>query len=118
MQYLATAKWLLATGGHAILTTVIENAELLGAQLGVWPNHYLPSIPNLPYQYAVYTNFDAAQLAQPNPEVPHDPDTFLSAPREAARAAVTETPLTGKGASYDFEAMIEAELRRQGAAVQ
>lgn len=118
MQYVATAKWLLAPGGHAVLTTVIENAELLGEQLGVQPNHYLPSIPNLPYQYAVYTNFDAPQLAQTNPEVPHDPVAFLSAPREAARAAVTETPLAGKGASYDFEAMIEAELRRHAAAAQ
>ena len=118
MQYVATAKWLLAPGGRAVLTTVIENAELLGEQLGVWPNNYLPSIPNLPYQYAVYTNFDAAQLAQPNPEVPHDPVAFLSAPREAVRAAATETPLKGCGASYDFEAMIEAELRRQEAAVQ
>ena len=74
-------------------------------------------------QYAVFSNFVATELDAPNPEVPHDPHEFLAAAasrttssRDAAVAAEAEAPLRGGGNSYDFEAMLEAELRRQEAA--
>lgn len=115
--YVQTARYLLAPGGRVVLTTVIENAQLLNEQLGVRPNRYLPAIPNLPYQYAVYTNFAAAQLDQPNPEVPHDPDVFLAAPSQVPQQpTAAEAPLRGAGHSYDFEAMLERELQRQAVA--
>ena len=115
LLYVKTARYLLAPGGRAVLTTVIENAQLLQEHLGVKPNRYLPAIPNLPYQYAVYTNFSAAKLDQTNPEVPHDPDTFLAAPSQlpSQQSAAVEAPLRGAGHAYDFEAMIERELQRQ-----
>lgn len=65
-------------------------------------------------QYAVYTNFRTAVLDERNPEVAHDPAAFFAAPREAAPPSA-EAPLRGAGHSYDFEAMLEAELRRQEA---
>ena len=117
LLYVQAAKHLLSPGGRVVCTTVIENAPLLEAELGVRPHRYLPAIPNLPYQYAVYTNFPAAQLDRPNPEVPHDPDLFLSAPCPVAgppRSAAAEAPLTGAGHAYDFEAMVERARQRQG----
>lgn len=114
-QYIETARHLLApAGGLVVLTTVLENARLLAESLDAQPNTFLPSIPNLPYQYAVYTNFRTAVLDERNPEVAHDPAAFFAAPREAAPPSA-EAPLRGAGHSYDFEAMLEAELRRQEA---
>jgi len=91
-------------------TTVIENRNLLSAELGVSPHRYLPSIPNLPYQYALYTNFEAAALDCANAEVPLDPDELLSSEAAeraegAAAARDTEPPVRGGGggggAAYD-----------------
>ena len=116
LLYVQAAKYLLAPDGQVVCTTVIENAPLLEQHLGVRPSRYLPSIPNLPYQYALYTNFPAAQLDQPNPEVPHDPDDFLAAASRPPppQSAAAEEPLRGAGQNpYDFEAMIERELQRQ-----
>ena len=48
------------------------------------PNVFLPSIPNLPYQYATFTNFHSPALSVRNPEVAQDPDEILHASREAA----------------------------------
>lgn len=124
-QYVATAKWLLdGDAGRVLCTTVIENAPLLKSALGAQPNVYLPSIPQLPYQYAAYTNYAAPALQVRNLEVAHDPDELLSAapPTSAAgggsgaSVAAAEAPIRGSGpGGYDFEAMIEAELRRSAA---
>jgi len=118
-SYATTAKWLLPEDGSGLIlgTTIIENAPLLEELLGVRPNVFLPSIPNLPYQYATYSNFSAAALKWRNEEVPHDPESFLSQAQdgaEANRRPADELPIvggSGQGA-YDFEAMIEAELKR------
>ena len=119
LLYVQAAKYLLAPDGLVVCTTVIENAPLLEQHLGVRPSRYLPAIPNLPYQYALYTNFPAAQLDRPNPEVPHDPDAFLAASGPPPpQAAAPEEPLRGAGQNpYDFEAMIERELQRQAQGV-
>lgn len=122
--YAATARMLLAPGdGRLIIgTTVVENAELLREELGIRPHLFLPSIPHLPYQYALFSNCAAPQLDTPNQDVDTDPHDFL---KEAAAAAANrdrseaarslETPLrdtAGVAAPYDFEAMLEAALRR------
>ena len=44
----------------------------MGELLGVRPQRFLPSIPHLVYQYALYTNYDSERLAQRNPEIPDD----------------------------------------------
>jgi len=124
--YAEAAKVLLAPDGLVVGTTVVENATLLYELLGVRPNAYLPSIPNLPYQYCVYTNFQAQQLNQNNPEVPeHDPQAMLEAARGAQSAGrpagreEEDRPIRGTGSSaYDFEEMVrraeEAERRAAG----
>ena len=104
-------------GGRVVATTVIENAALLHEQLlQVEPTRFLPGIPNLPYQYAVYTNFDAPRLAEPNAEVPHDPDALIASQRGAAAkeaaARAAEAPVRGG----DFEAMLAAALAAEGGA--
>ena len=128
--YAETASLLLKPGGLVVLTTVIENAPLLADIFpgGVRPHIFMPSIPNLPYQYATYTNFDAPRLAKPNPEVPHDPDAFLaSASRDpdAKPSRDEERPIQASGAvpggAYDFDEMVrraeaEEEARRAAAA--
>ena len=119
-QYSKTAKFLLAEDGFVLGTTILENATLLHELLGVRPNNYLPSIPHLPYQYATFTNYQTAALQQRNPEVDHDPQEFLNASREAALdrgPTSAEVPIRGAGASYDFEAMLEAELKRAAGGV-
>ena len=55
--------------GRVILTTILENEALLWAELGAAPNVFRPSIPNLVYQYHIFTNYPAACLAEVNPEV-------------------------------------------------
>ena len=119
-QYVKTARWLLhGDGGLVLLTTVVENAPFLHNALGVTPNVFLPSIPELPYQYAVYSNFEAAALQLRNAEVPQDPEEILAAAREppaAAAARDVEAPIRGVGAgAYDFEALLQAELARHEA---
>ena len=109
-----------------VLTTVIANAPLLAELFsGVRPHVWLPSIPNLPYQYAAYTNFDAPRLSKPNPEVPHDPDAFLASASRGSEEASRddERPIqasgAGPGGAYDFDEMVrraEAEEARRAAA--
>ena len=117
--YAQTAALLLHPGGHVIGTTIIENARLLEELLNVRPTAFLPSIPNLPYQYATFASFEAVALARRNEEVSQDPEIFLAAAKPAATPRVeaghADMPIRGSGqGSYDFEAMIEAELRREG----
>jgi hypothetical protein len=106
-QYAQTAGLLLREGGRVVLTTVIENAPLLRSLLGVRPTLFLPSIPNLPYQYATFANFQAPELTAANPEVPHDPHAFLASTAGAEPPArEAERPISGAGSSYDFEEMV------------
>jgi hypothetical protein len=119
--YAQTARWLLAPGGGVVIaTTVVENARLIAELLGAHPNRWLPSIPHLPYQYALYTSFrDDAALARPNAEVPLEPDELLRDAGEGqaldqSRARAAERPVGGAGNGYDFEAMIEKAMRAGG----
>ena len=117
-QYIATAKLMLVERGLLVLTTVLENAEVLASALGVHPNTFLPSIPNLPYQYALYTNFHDSALDVRNEEVADDPAEFLAnvplQPLTSSPDGRREAPLRGAGSgAYDFDAMVEAELARQ-----
>lgn len=125
-QYSETVRLLRGEGGSIILTTVIENAPLLDSLLGVQPRRFLPSIPNLPYQYATYTNFDSPRLAMRNPEVPHDPDALIEAARCSSQSSreskhvEADRPINGAGAAYDFDEMVrraeQAEAAAMGAA--
>lgn len=55
--------------GLVLLTTILENAPLLEELFGVKPNKFRPSIPNLVYQYHIFTNYNSTGLSEVNPEV-------------------------------------------------
>ena len=57
---------------NVIATTVDENAALLKALFGCQSTAFKPSIPNLVYQYSVFTNFASDCLNARNPEIPLD----------------------------------------------
>ena len=61
---------LVGTRGLFIGTSVIENADLLKELFDAHPTPFLPSIPNLVYQYNLFTNFrPKSALAESNPEI-------------------------------------------------
>lgn len=53
-----------------ICTTIVENAALLQRLLNVTPQRFLPSVPNLIYQYSIFTNYSSPKLEVDNPELP------------------------------------------------
>jgi len=55
--------------GHVIATTVAENIDIMDELFHAKPTVFRPTIPNLVYQYNVYTNFDCEALSTVNPEV-------------------------------------------------
>jgi len=55
--------------GLVLLTTILENAPLLEELFGVRPNKFRPSVPNLVYQYHIFTNYKSTGLSEVNPEV-------------------------------------------------
>uniref|UniRef100_A0A7S2MJD6 Protein-lysine N-methyltransferase n=1 Tax=Helicotheca tamesis TaxID=374047 RepID=A0A7S2MJD6_9STRA len=75
-KYTETATFLLkgdpkesSSASLVIGTTVQENAPFMEKLLGVKPAKFLPSIPNLVYQYSVFTNFTSTVLSNANPEI-------------------------------------------------
>lgn len=70
-KYAATTEALAASPKPLVLaTTVHENAPLMKDLFDTTPTVFQPSIPNLVYQYACFTNFPCDCLAQPNEEIP------------------------------------------------
>ena len=69
-KYAESSKLLLRSGGKALGTTIFENAELLQELLQLKPTNFQPSIPNLVYQYHLYTSYPSDVFAAKNPEIP------------------------------------------------
>ncbi|GBG59603.1 hypothetical protein CBR_g49867 [Chara braunii] len=69
-KYAETAKLLLIPNGRVILSTIPENAMFLKRMLGVEPQLFRPSIPNLVYQYAFFVNYESPYFSVVNPELP------------------------------------------------
>lgn len=59
-----------AEGCSVLCTTVFENAPLMDELFHAKPQAFMPSIPNLVYQYNLYTNYKSAVFDQRNPEIP------------------------------------------------
>ena len=71
-KYAQTARALATSNQQqplVIATTVIENAPLMKKLFSATPTEFQPSIPNLVYQYACFTNFPCDCLSQPNEEI-------------------------------------------------
>ncbi|CAM9116743.1 unnamed protein product [Ascophyllum nodosum] len=73
-QYAAAARLLLRPGGagRVLCSTISENASSMNELLGATPCKFKPSIPNLVYQYELFTNYHSERLNVPNPEIPSD----------------------------------------------
>ena len=69
-KYAQTAKALAVSDQPLVVaTTVVENAPLMKELFDATPTEFQPSIPNLVYQYACFTNFPCVCLSQPNEEI-------------------------------------------------
>jgi len=55
--------------GLVMATTVAENQEIMKELFHATPTVFKPKLPNLVYQYNVYTNFYSELLSKPNPEI-------------------------------------------------
>ena len=71
-KYTEAAKLLLRPGGLVLASTIPENAEFMLELLDVKPQVFKPSIPNLVYQYVLYTSYPSDNLSKPNPEIPDE----------------------------------------------
>lgn len=68
-KYAITTRLLLRPGGRVLCTTIAENADMMKDLLDLQPVRFRPSIPNLVYQYCVYTNYTSDRLDVLNPEI-------------------------------------------------
>ena len=57
-------------GGHALLSTIDENEEMILEIMGAKRRAFRPSIPNLVYQYSFYTTYEHPDLDEKNAEIP------------------------------------------------
>lgn len=100
-KYAQTTKLLLREGGRVLCTTIAENAPMMEELLNIAPVLYRPSIPNLVYQYSMYTNYASEALARLNPEVDDEDwrSSAISAPagRGEASSCSTEAPIRVAG---------------------
>jgi hypothetical protein len=80
-KYAATTKLLLleettsdredhSKANCILLSTIAENEAMMKELLQVNPVAFQPSIPNLVYQYNLYTNYNSERLAKVNEEIP------------------------------------------------
>ena len=72
-KYTVAAKLLLIPEGGLVLgSTIDENEGFMQVLLGCQRKTYRPSIPNLVYQYSLYSNYESEGLNNPNPEIVMD----------------------------------------------
>mmetsp|Transcript_6144 Transcript_6144/g.13271 ORF Transcript_6144/g.13271 Transcript_6144/m.13271 type:complete len:184 (+) Transcript_6144:1969-2520(+) len=69
-KYAAAARLLAAPGCKIVLSTIQENQDMMLELLDVKPQKFLPSIPNLVYQYFLYCSYESARFSESNPEIP------------------------------------------------
>ncbi|CDW78226.1 UNKNOWN [Stylonychia lemnae] len=69
-KYSEAAKFLVKDGGKILLSTIDENEPFIMELLGASKRAFRPSIPNLVYQYSLYSNYDSEGLNNKNPEIP------------------------------------------------
>jgi len=83
-KYAETTRFLVREGGRILCTTINENDGMMQELLGTTPVLFRPSIPNLVYQYSVYTNYSSEGLARLNPEI-DDCDWRAVEPKQCAK---------------------------------
>ncbi|KRW99557.1 hypothetical protein PPERSA_01203 [Pseudocohnilembus persalinus] len=74
-KFAETAKYIIKKDkdnkieGKILSSSIDENQEMLDELLGLKIRKFRPLIPNLVYQYSLYSNYEDEQLDQENPEV-------------------------------------------------
>eukprot|EP00743_Colponemidia_sp_Colp-15_P009033 GILK01009858.1.p1 GENE.GILK01009858.1~~GILK01009858.1.p1 ORF type:complete len:189 (+),score=22.47 GILK01009858.1:23-568(+) len=69
-KYAITARLLLKEGGKILISTIQENEVMMKELLSVTKRAFQPSIPNLVYQYSLFSNYESDALSMANPEIP------------------------------------------------
>jgi hypothetical protein len=116
-KYAITTKLLLRPGGRVLCTTIAENANMMKELLGLQPVRFRPSIPNLVYQYCVYTNYDSDLLNKLNPEI--DDEDWMAEVREQRRqSAEVSRGFLGNSCQPNVptDASLEKALAAEGSA--
>jgi hypothetical protein len=125
-------------GGQVVATTLFENGALVQSLFSgsvgvpVRPRRFLPGVPNLPYQYRLYSNVEGCDaMDTSNPDIPSGPEVealgqpidsdMLQQGKQGSGGAEEPPPqeeaaLHGGGSDADFEKMIEAALAAETAA--
>ena len=118
-KYAEAVKLCLRTGGTVMCTTVAENESLLDSLFGgVKYVKFMPSIPNLPYQYRLFINFEPRSrgLHEWNDEIPREfEDMTACCEKPTDRGAEA---IACSGGKLSFEELMERELAKENARLQ
>jgi len=101
-------------------TTVAENEGLLDSLFGgVKPVRFMPSIPNLPYQYRLFLNYEPRSqgLHEWNDEIPREDFESVTASCKKPRDRGAEATVCS-GGKLSFEELMERELAKESARMQ
>jgi hypothetical protein len=100
-------------------TTVAENENYLNDLFGgVRHVKFMPSIPNLPYQYRLFVNYDprAQSLNEWNAEIPREfEDMATKSPESGFLPDRGAEAIVVAGGKLSFEEILERELAKGGA---
>jgi hypothetical protein len=119
-KYAEAVRLCLRPGGKVMCTTVAENEGLLDSLFGgVKPVRFMPSIPNLPYQYRLFLNYEPRSqgLHQWNDEIPReDFESVTTSCKKPTDRGAEATVCSGGRLS--FEELMERELAKESARLQ
>ena len=68
-QYVETVNVIKAKECKILFSSIRENAEFFQEKLGLESKQFMPSIPNLVYQYTFFANYDSEGLIKANPKI-------------------------------------------------
>ena len=118
-KYADAVKLCLRPGGKVMCTTVAENEALLdGLFGGIRHVKFMPSIPNLPYQYRLFLNYEPRSpgLNEWNDEIPREFESLTTRcekPKDRGSEAIVCS-----GGKLSFEELMERELAKENARLQ
>jgi hypothetical protein len=118
-KYAEAVKLCLRPGGTVMCTTVAENERLLDSLFGgINFVKFMPSIPNLPYQYRLFINFEPRSqgLNEWNDEIPREFEG-MSASCEKPQDRGAEA-IACSGGKLSFEELMERELAKENSRLQ
>ena len=118
-KYAEAVKLCLRPGGTVMCTTVAENEGLLNKLFGgIKYVKFMPSIPNLPYQYRLFLNYEprSAGLSEWNDEIPREFESITASAEKQKDRGAEAIPCSG--GKLSFEELMERELAKENARLQ